>query len=401
MHMDNEEQGFDLESELHAWIDEMRESGSTGGGALWPNLEPNEGQRRKAIIREFFPALIPLIACVTADRTRAEQLVQSESKTLRALHVQDVSEAFAYRAVASSIDLIATADGLNHEDVIETRSSLDEAIEGSISGAPSLTLPEIFGWSDRPRFLIDMGTVDDCRTSEPEGAGWTLACGRLAQSWGASPTAYEALAEDVDLHSWLIGNPMLDERLLNRVSVTLLDQYPSDQWEDLATLDPTCGPDMGELEEEDPEAFESFERLLGVPGMWVRALTNPMLSIGTLGKLWGKSEGHNLETPMLAAVLLHRSCPESLLRITYDSARQDMNWPLICIAANPATAPGILASMATLDPDEPIRIISELDVGVEDVLVAVALNPSTDSETCSRLQGCGIPRVSRALQARR
>lgn len=396
------EADFDLESELTSWTEEMRASGAVDGGVLWPTLGPDEGQRRKAIIREFFPQLIPLIACVTADQSKAEQLLKSESQTLRALRVQHESSAFAYRAVASSIDLIETADGLNHTDIMEARNDLADAIAGASSGSPPLTLPEVFGWSFHPKLLIDRGSIDDCRASVQgqHGPRWSMTCGELAQSWGANADVYEALSADVDVNSWLIQNPMLDDALLSRVSKTLLDEYPTDEWADLAALDPTYGPDMGELEEEDPEEFGRLEALLSVPSTWTVALSNPMLSIATLGKLWGKSAGHNLETPMLAAILLHRRCPENLLRITYHGAREGMNWPLICIAANPATSPEILRSMATLDPDEPIRIISELDVGVEDVLAAVAINPSSDSNTLLELGALDLPSVKRALAAR-
>jgi len=179
-----------------------------------------------------------------------------------------------------------------------------------------------------------------------------------------------------------------------------VDAYPVDLWTELLAVNHAEGPDLEELEDGDQGIFDAYVAALDAPRTWALALENPLLSTGTLGSLWGKAVGHNLELPMLAGILLHPSCSSRHLQLTYDRAREHMDWPLICIAANPATPPGILASMATLDIDQSINIISELDVGVEDVLVAIALNPSTDQATCTALSQRNMPRITRALEAR-
>jgi hypothetical protein len=392
---DEEDFEASAEAELAAWVQAMRDSESVRDGVLWPNLDPSECARRMEIIRRHYPDLLPLIALAQDGEERARAVMLEYWSQIQLQRIHKSYTDYAYTLVASSIDLICTADGLNFEDKAEAENTLWQACEDRLTQvAFDGEFGEYFLRTACSQHLLKRETLVDC--SDRDG----LECHQYATNWATSLEDLRILSErgSVDTQMGVLSNPMATKDVLMQASGAM-SSYPKDSWEEFLQQDPVNGPDMEWLEDAAPDSIREIERILDSPSAWLRVAENPMLPGESLFRLWCRVPGHNLETKLLASILLNPACTERFLFSVSVEALPAMSWNVVCLAANPSTPPNVLADIARLDRTQEVHIINELEGTMDDVLVGVALNPNTPETTRTALALMGIEKVSTALSA--
>lgn len=401
---------------------------NTGSGQrLWHHLDDLEYERRVDIVEKHYPAFIPVIALAQDGPEAGLRALGQYWNNQDSQQIRQAYQGFVTTVIHSSVDLLYSGDGLNYRDRVESFNKFEQACRSALKGKEPATITDLGQHvaeqcimrlpdcsPDEQVQMLRVALLGDStlgrtalspallfseqsrifyagRQDGGDGIWQRGDLPALARNWAAEPKFLKEMSDHPSeyVRSMVLCNPMADPVLLRRALE--LFPYPSEFWAKVADEEGgSC--DLPEWARD--EIDEKGDQLV-----WADILTrNPMLSALVVTGVANQIAGHTMENDVWAGVLLHPSCPRSWLHGTYENSSFS-DWPLLCLAANPNTPSDVLAQMALLDESQSINLVENLSVTMNEVLIGVAVNPTTSIESRAALAMLGNEQVNLALRA--
>jgi len=384
-----EEQARALDA-LERWMRAMADTRSVQDGVLWPHLEDGERHRRLGVLRSRYPELEPSLALVTRGWEAAEALVVADASAISLRSIVSAYENFVSGAVFSTADNYFTSDGLNYRSIVnawrEFQEKCHEAADQDLRPSPREVLLDQVTLSLDGSLLWRL-----CRS--PEGGSPSSE----GDSWATESDVLERMSQypDGEQVASVLGNPMTPDSVL-AAGLELLP-YPQEFWssvdEDEVGL-ALLGSDYAEDEE--------VQRLIDAGIGWRKILIrNRALPEQTVHGVLTSLGFAFTEYPTRAAALLHPAMPGHALASAFlqGSAVYGLDWTAACIGVNPATPADVLAQYPTSDRSRSVNFLDLMDITVDQVIVAAAINPSTPGSARLHLSALDSEDVALALRA--
>lgn len=375
---------------LERWMHAMADTHSVQDGVLWPHLEDGERHRRLGILMSRYPELEPSLTLVTRGWEAAEALVVAEASAVRRRAVVSAYEDFISGAVFSTADNYFTSDGLNYRWIVNAWGEFQEkcraAADHDLRPSPREVLLEQMSLSLDGPLLWRL-----CRS--PEGGSPSS----LGDSWATESDVLERMSQypDGEQVASVLGNPMTPVSVLAEGLEIL--PYPQQFWssvdEDEVGL-ALLGCDYAEDEE--------VQRLIDSGIGWRKILIrNRALPEQTVYGVLTSLGFAFTEYPTRAAALLHPAMPGHALASAFlqGSAVYGLDWTAACIGVNPATPADVLAQYPTIDRSRSVNFLDLMDITVDQVIVAAAINPNTPGSARVQLSALDSEDVALALRA--
>lgn len=368
----------------------MVDTRSVQDGVLWPHLEDGERHRRLGVLRSRYPELEPSLALVTRGWEAAEALVVADASAISLRSIVSTYENFVSGAVFSTADNYFTSDGLNYRWIVnawrEFQEKCREAADQDLRPSPREVLLDQVTLSLDGSLLWRL-----CRSREggsPSSEG---------DSWATESDVLERMSQypDGEQVASVLGNPMTPDSVL-AAGLELLP-YPQEFWSSVDE-DEVGLALLGSDDAED----EEVQRLIDVGIGWRKILIrNRALPEHTVHGVLASLGFAFTEYPTRAAALLHPAMPGHALASAFlqESAVYGLDWTAACIGVNPATPADILAQYPTFDRSRSVNFLDLMDITVDQVIVAAAINPSTPGSARLHLSALDSEDVALALKA--
>ena len=375
---------------LERWMRAMVDTHSVKDGVLWPHLEDGERQRRLVILMSRYPELEPSLTLVTRGWEAAEALVVAEASAISLRAVVSAYQDFVSGAVFSTADNYFTSDGLNYRWIVnawgEFQERCREAADHDLRPSPREVLLQQVSLSlDGPLLWRLCRRIDGASLSD------------VGDSWATEPDVLEGMSQypDGEQVAAVLGNPMTPISVL--VEGLEILPYPQQFWssvdEDEVGL-ALLGCDYAEDEE--------VQRLIDAGIGWRKILIrNRMLPEQTVHGVLTSLGFAFTEYPTRAAALLHPAMPGHALAAAFVQGQEvyGLDWTAACIGVNPATPADVLAQYPTFDRSRSVNFLDLMDITVDQVIVAAAINPSTSPSTRVLLSALDSDDIALALRA--
>ena len=375
---------------LERWMRAMVNTHSVQDGVLWPHLENGERQRRLDIVLSRYPELEPSLVLVTRGWEAAEALVAGQAAAISVRAVISAYEDFVSGAVFSTADNYFTSDGLNYRWIVnawgEFQEKCREAADADLRPSPREVLLGQVSLSLDGSLLWRL-----CRSPEGDSPS------SVGDSWATESDVLERMSQypGEEQVASVLGNPMTPHDVL-AAGLHILP-YPQQFWssvdEDEIGL-ALLGCDYAEDEE--------VQRLIDVSIGWRKILIRNRALPGQAVHGVLTSLGFAFtEYPTRAAALLHPAMPGYALAAAFLQGQEvyGLDWTAACIGVNPATPADVLAQYPTLDRSRSVNFLDLMDITVDQVIVAAAINPGTPASTRLRLSALDSEDVALALEA--
>ena len=375
---------------LERWMRAMVDTHSVEDGVLWPHLEDGERQRRLDIVMSRYPELEPSLVLVTRGWEAAETLVAGEASAISVRAVVSAYEDFVSGAVFSTADNYFTSDGLNYRWIVnawgEFQEKCREAADHDLRPSPREVLLNQVSLSLDGSLLWRL-----CRS--PEGGPPSS----VGDSWATQSDVLERMSQypGEERVAAVLGNPMTPQDVL--AAGLHIFPYPQQFWSSVDEDEVGLALLGGNYAEDD-----EVQRLIDVSIGWRKILIrNRMLPEQTVHGVLTSLGFAFTEYPTRAAALLHPAMPGHALAAAFleGSAVYGLDWTAACIGVNPATPADVLAQYPTLDRSRSVNFLDLMDITVDQVIVAAAINPSTPGSSRVQLSALDSEDVAFALKA--